>query len=418
MVSKKELIDAANEKAVERMIASRPVMVDVRTAIEVVPGLTERTVLHAGPPVELDRMVESFKHGILGAIQWEGWAKSPEEAEQLIRNGEVTVAPCNNHNTIGTMSGITSPSMAVFVVEDKTHGNFAYANIREETVKALRYGIYNEQVKRKLDWNRDVLAPVVRAGLQECEGVDMINLIARSLHMGDDGHNQNKAANALFALEITPHLLKTGHSKEDIRQVTAWMATDDRFISTAEMAACKTMCLSAHNIEYCSIVTVMCRNGTETGIRVSALGDQWFTAPAPEVDLLFFPGYGPEDATKDTGDSSITETAGIGAFAMAAAPSMVEFVGGTVADAIIYTRDCNEITVGRNPNFTIPYLDFEGCPIGMDIIKIVRTGITPPINTSIGHKKPGYGQVGAGMTRAPLKCFQDALEAFSQTLGL
>lgn len=418
MVSKKELIDAANEKAVERMIAARPVMVDVRTAIEVVPGLTERTVLHAGPPVELDRMVESFKYGILGAIQWEGWAESPEEAEQLIRNGEVTIAPCNSHNTIGTMSGITSPSMAVFVVEDKTHGNFAYANIREETVKALRYGIYNEQVKKKLDWNRDVLAPVLRAGLQECGGVDMTNLIARSLHMGDDGHNQNKAANALFALEITPHLLKTDHSKEEIQQVTAWMATDDRFISTAEMAACKTMCLAADNIEYCSIVTVMCRNGTETGIRVSALGDRWFTAPAPEVDLLFFPGYGPEDATKDTGDSSITETAGIGAFAMAAAPGMVEFVGGTVSDAINYTNDCIEITAGRNPNFTIPYLDFEGCPTGMDIIKIVRTGITPPINTSIGHKKPGYGQVGAGMTRAPLKCFQSALEAFSQTIGL
>ncbi len=416
--SEKELIHEANKKAVERMLASRPVLVDVKPAIEAIPSMTERTILHAGPPVELERMVGSFKNGILGAIQYENWAENPQEAEQLIRNGEVIISPCHNHNAIGTMAGITSPSMPVFVVEDKTHGHFTYANIREETVKALRYGVYDENIKRKLEWNQRVLGPVIKAGLKECGGVDLINLIARSLHMGDDGHNQNRAANALFALEISSHLMKTGFTLDELQQVMSWMHTDDRFISTAEMAACKAICLSAHGIENCSIVTVMCRNGTDTGVRVSGLGDQWFTAPAPEVDLLFFPGYGPKDATRDMGDSCVTETAGIGALAMAAAPSMVEFVGGTVSDSINYTKEMYEITTTKNTNFTIPYLDFAGCPLGIDIIKVVRTGITPYINTSIGHKEPGFGQVGAGMTRAPMKCFKDALEAFGKAMNL
>ncbi len=418
MQSKRELIEAANKRAVERMIASRPFLVDVRPALEAIPGMKERMVLHAGPPTGIDEMVPSFKYAILAGIQWEGWAKSAEEAEQLIRDGRVTVEPNHHHNAIGTMAGITTPSMPVFVVEDKTHGISACANIREDTVKALRYGCYNEQVKAKLDWNRRVLGPVMKQALKESGGVDMVSLIGKALHMGDDGHNQNTAANALFALQITPYIMKTGFGNEEIRQVTAWMATDHRFISTAEMAACKAITLAAHNIENCSIVTTMCRNGTYTGIRVSGLGDQWFKASAPDVNLLFFPGYGPKDATKDTGDSCVTEVAGIGAFAMAAAPSMVEFVGGTVSDAIKYSREMYEITTAKNANWTIPYLDFEGCPIGIDIIKVVRTGITPHINTSIGHKEPNYGQVGAGMTRAPLQCFKDALEAFGRLMGV
>lgn len=211
---------------------------------------------------------------------------------------------------------------------------------------------------------------------------------------------------------------RPGISVDKLQQVAAWMATDSRFISTAEMAACKVVLLSAHNIEYCSIVTVMCRNGTDTGIRVSGLGDRWFTAPAPEVKLLFFPGYGPKDATKDTGDSCVTETAGIGAFAMAAAPSMVEFVGGTVSDAINYTKEMYEITTVKNANWTIPYMDFTGCPMGIDILKVVKTGITPRINTSIGHVQPNMGMVGAGMTRAPIKCFKEAVEAFGKLMGL
>ena len=418
VTTKKELIEQANKVAVERMIASRPFAVDVKPAIEAVTGMKENLICHAGPPTQLDEMVPSFKMAIFGGIMWEGWAKSPEESEKLIRDGKVIIEPNHHHNGIGTMYGITTPSMPVFVVEDRVHGTRTTANIREETVKALRYGCWDENVKRKLDWNRDVLGPIVGEALRDCGGIDMVSLMGKALHMGDDGHNENRAANLLFCLELIPHIMNTNASKEVIKDIATWMNTDSRFVSTAEMAACKAISLAAHNIENCSVMTTMCRNGTYTGIRVSGLGDQWFKAPAPKVELLFFPGYGPEDATNDCGDSCVTEVAGIGALVMAAAPAMVQFVGGTVSDAINYSKEMYEITAGKNPNFTIPYLDFDGAPIGIDIIKVIRTGITPYINTSIGHKLPNFGQVGAGMTQAPLACFKGALEAFAKAVGL
>jgi len=417
MPGSKELIEIGNRKAVQRMCDSRPFLVDVKQASQAIPGMTERTILHAGPPIAWERMCASMKGGILGAVQYEGWAKNPEEAEQLIRNGEVVLSPCHHHNAIGIMAGITSPSMAVFVVEDKVHGNFSYAHIRDAATKSLRFGVYDEHVKRNLERNVR-LGPIIGAALRNSGGFNLTNLIARSLHMGDDGHNRNIAENALFAWEITPHLLKTGCHLDELHEVASWLVDDDRFISTAVMAACKSICLAAHGIDYCSIVTAMCRNGTDFGIRVSALGDQWFTASSPKVDALYFPGFGPEDAGLDMGDSSITETGGIGAFAMAAAPSMVEFIGGTISQAINYTREMYEITVIKNRNFTIPYLDFSGSPTGIDLLRVVRTSITPVINTAVSHKDPGVGQIGAGITRAPMKCFTDALEAFAKLVNL
>jgi hypothetical protein len=418
VATKKELIAEANRKAVERMIVARPFVVDVKPAIEAVAGMKERMVCHAGPPTEVDEMVPSFRMAIAGGIMWEGWAKTPEEAERLIRDGKAIIEPNHHHNGIGTMYGVTTPSMPVFVVEDRVHGTRTTANIREATVKALRYGCWDENIKTRLDWNRDVLGPILSAALKASGGVDMVPLMGKALHMGDDGHNENRAANLLFSMHLIPYILKTGYGKEAIKEVVDWMNKDSRFVSTAEMAACKAITLAAHDIDHCSIVTTMCRNGTYAGIRVSGLGDEWFKAPAPPVNLLFFPGYGPKDATKDCGDSCVTEVAGIGALAMAAAPAMVQFVGGTVSEAINYTKEMYEITTMKNSNWTIPYLDFQGCPLGIDIIKVVKTGMTPHINTSIGHILPNFGQVGAGMTRAPFQCFADALEAFAKKIGL
>jgi len=415
MRGKKELIEIANGKAVQKMTTSRPFLVDVKRAVDVIPGMTAKTILHAGPPIKWERMCASMRGGILGAIQYEGWAENEQEAEQLIiGDGEITLSPCHHHNCIGIMAGITSPSMAVFVLEDRAHGHSTYANMRDQAVKSLRFGVYDEIVKKSLERNAH-LGPVISAALRACGGVDLVSLISRSIHMGDDGHNRNTAQNALFSWEIMPHLLETGFGIDELHEVASWLVEDDRFISTAVMAACKSICIAAHGIENCSIVTVMSRNGTEWGIRVSGLDDQWFTAPAPDVDALYFPGFGPADAGLDMGDSAITETAGIGAFVMAAAPSMVEFVGGTVSDAINYTREMYEITVTKNPNFTIPYLDFYGCPTGIDILKVVRTGISPVINTAVSHKRPGVGQIGAGIARGPMKCFTDALEAFGES---
>ncbi|MDD5206557.1 MAG: DUF1116 domain-containing protein [Desulfobacterales bacterium] len=414
---KKGLIETANQKAVERMLASRPVLVDVRRAIDVIPGMKKNEILHAGPPVTWELMCPPMKGALLGAAKYEGLARDSREAERRILAGEITFSPCHHHNTIGIMAGITSASMAVFIVEDKTHGHFTYANIRDEAIKSLRFGVYDENVKRNLDRNA-LLGPVIGAALRACGGIDLISLIARSLQMGDDGHNRNLAQNALFCIEIMPHLFDQGFDTELLKQTARWFAHDERLISTAVMAACKAMCLAGHGVEGSTLVTVMARNGTDFGIRVSGLGDQWFNAPSPKVDALYFAGYGPGDAGLDMGDSAITETAGIGAFAMAGAPSMVELIGGNVADAVRYTREMYEITSAKNAKFAIPYLDFSGCPTGIDLRKVIRTGITPVIDTAVSHKRPGIGQIGAGISRAPMKCFEQAIREFARKMNL
>tara|TARA_B110000014_G_C20110938_1_gene585203 strand:- start:429 stop:1682 length:1254 start_codon:yes stop_codon:yes gene_type:complete len=410
-MSAENLISEANQKAVDKMTSGRPVLVDIKPAIDVVPDMKKDLVLHAGPPITWDRMTGSFKGAIVGALMYEGLAKDWEEAESKINRQEITFDPCHNHHTVGSMSGITTASMPMFVIENKEHGNFAYSNIREERVKALRYGFYGEETTKNLQWIEKNLAPVLQEAVKIAGGLDMKTLLARAFHMGDDGHNENTATTSLLATRIMPHLLKTGFDKDVIHGAAKWMAYDERFSSTATFAACKANLDPAHNIKNSSIVTTMCRNGTDFGIRVSGLGDEWFTAPSTQVDALYFPGFTVDDASLDMGDSCVTETAGIGAFIMAAAPSMVQFVGGTAADVNRYTEESYEITFGENPSYTLPTLDFKPAPAGIDVIKVVKSGIAPIINTSIAHKEAGIGQVGAGMTRAPIECFKKALEA-------
>lgn len=413
-----KLIGEANQKAVSKIISSRPRLVDIKPAIEAIPGMNKNLVLHAGPPVTWDRMCGSFRGAVVGALMYENLAKNMEEAERLIKNQEILLEPCHDHHAIGSMAGITTASMPVFVIQNEEYGNYAYSNIREERVKALRYGFYGEETTKNLQWVERTLAPALKAAIKESGGIDMRSLIAKALHMGDDGHNENTASTALFATYIMPSLLRTGYDKDVIYEVASWLAYDERFSSTAVFAACKASLDPAHNIENCTLVTTMCRNGTDFGIRVSCLGDEWFTAPSPMVDALYFPGFTKDDASLDMGDSCVTETAGIGAFVMAAAPSMIQFVGGTVSDAINYTKEMHEITEGRNINYTIPYLDFVGAPVGIDLVKVVKTGTTPVINTSIAHKEAGIGQIGAGMTKVPLECFQKALEATVRKMNL
>lgn len=417
-MSKKDLIDKANQKALNIIISAKPTLVDVKPAIKAIPNMKKDLVLHAGPPVPWDKMCNSFRGAIVGALMYEGLADTWERAEKLVKTREVTLSPCHDYHSVGSMAGVTSASMPVFVIENKEHGNLAYSNIREERVKALRYGFYGREVTKNLQWMETTLGPVMSSAIKEAGGFDMKALIARTLHMGDDGHNENTAATSMFARQIMPHLIRTGFDKDVIAKVASWLAYEERFMSTAIFAACKATLEPAHEIDSCTLVTTMCRNGTELGIRVSCLGDQWFTAPSPPVEALYFPGFGPEDASLDMGDSCVTETLGIGAFVMAVAPAMVQFVGGTTSDAINYTKEMYEITAGRNNNYTIPYLSFKGAPTGIDVVKVVKTGITPIINTSIAHKEAGIGQIGAGISRAPIECFKQALQAIAEKLEL
>ena len=410
-------VETANQTAFDAYQSAQPVLNGVGTASQVLPNIAERMILHSGPPIAWKDMCGPMKGAIVGAILYEGWTENLARAEAMASSGEIAFEPCHHHNAVGPMAGIISPSMPVWMVTNTTNGYQAFSNFNEGLGKALRFGANGPDVITRLKWMGQVLAPALRASVELLGGIDLKPMMAQALHMGDEVHNRNAAASSLFLKRLISALLKTRTSAADIAGVVEFIAGNDHFFLNLSMAACKAMTDAAHGVLGSSIVTAMARNGVEFGIRVSGTGSRWFTAPAPVVDGLFFPGYSATDAAPDLGDSAITETAGVGGFAMAASPAIVKFVGGTPQDAIDNTMAMTHITVGRNNAFTLPALNFAGSPAGIDIRKVVDTSIQPIINTGIAHREAGIGQIGAGITRAPLACFTQAVSALAHSIG-
>jgi hypothetical protein len=402
-------INAANRTAVERMISTRPILTGVARAGDVVPGLRENLLLHAGPPIEWPRMSGPLRGAVIGALIFEGLAKDEAEAVALVERGEIDFEPCHHHSTVGPMAGVTSASMQVYVVEDATHSQRTFSNLNEGYGKVLRYGAFSDEVIAKLRWMNGTMGPILSEALAKCNGIDLRALLAEALHMGDEGHNRNKAGSLIFLKHLAPYVKDS--------EVLRFIGDTALSVLNPVMAACKAMADAAHGVEGSTIVSTMARNGTDFGIRVSGLGDRWFTAPAMVPDGLYFTGFSSADANPDIGDSTITETAGIGAFAMAAAPAIVTFIGGSPQDAIHATREMYEITAAEHEHFTIPALGFRGTPVGIDLRKVVELGITPRVNTGIAHKQAGVGQVGAGLVRPPMAVFEEALVAFAERYG-
>ena len=407
-------IDSANAEAVERIVEARPVLTGLGTAHDLIPGMHENLLLHAGPPIAWEQASGPLRGALIGALIFEGRASDEGEAERLIVSGEVGLAPCHHHSAVGPMAGVISPSMAVYEVENRTHGNRAYSNLNEGYGKVLRYGAYSEEVQERLRWMHEVMAPVLGAAIESCSGVDIRALLAEALHMGDEGHNRNKAGSVLYTKQLAPHIAKTAPDGATAAAVIEALGDNALSVLNPVMAACKSMADAGSDVEQSTIVTTMARNGTEFGIRVSGLGGRWFTSPCPQPVGLYFPGFSAEDGNPDIGDSTITETAGIGAFAMAAAPAIVTFVSGTPQDALNATLEMYEITAAEHSSFTIPQLDFRGTPVGIDLRAVVETGITPRVNTGIAHKEAGVGQIGAGLVRPPLGLFTEALLSFAE----
>jgi hypothetical protein len=409
------LVEQANQRAFEAYLAAQPVLVDVMGAAEAIPAMAQgRRILHSGPPIAWADMCGPVKGAIVGAILFEGWADSAAAAERLAAEGAVELEPCHHYRCVGPMAGIISPSMHLFVVQNKTNGERAFSNFNEGLGKVLRFGANNDEVLQRLRWMKQELAPALKAALRELGGLELKPLMAQALHMGDEIHNRNAAATGLFLKRVIPALLASGLPLDQLQRVVAFMAGNDHFFLNLSMTACKSMLDAAANVPFSSMVTVMARNGVNFGIRLSGTGDQWFQAKANPVEGLFFPGYGVEDAAADLGDSAITETAGVGGFAMASSPAIVKFVGGTPADAIGHSRRMQSITLGGNPAFTLPSLNFAPTAAGIDARKVVDRGILPVINTGIAHKQAGVGQIGAGITTAPMPCFVEAIRALAE----
>lgn len=410
-------IEKANQEAALRFVKGKPMLVDIAPAGDVVPGMKKNLILHAGPPITWDRMCGPMRGAVIGGLIYEGLAQNREEAEELSASGDIIFDPCHHHDAVGPMAGVVTYSMPVWVVENRAFGNRGYCTLNEGLGKVLRYGAFSDDVVTRLKWMETELAYILKKALEKYGEIDMRNLISQALQMGDECHNRNRAATSLFIRELAPYLVTLDEDKEKISKVLSFMHTNDHFFLNLSMPSAKCTVDAAKNIEGSSIVVTMARNGTDFGIRISGLGDQWFTASATMVDGLYLPGFSAKDAAPDIGDSAITETVGIGGFAMAAAPAIVKLVGGSPRDAVNLTLQMYEITVTENETYQIPALDFRGTPTAIDFLKVVETGILPAINTGIAHKEPGVGMIGAGLSRPPLKCFHDALEVFVAKYG-
>ena len=412
------VVDDANTLAYNRYLAAQPRLVDLVLARDALPGLADgqRRILHSGPPIDWADMCGPQQGAITGAVLYEGWADSLESAQRLAASGAIELDPCHEHGAVGPMAGIISPSMPVWVVENTDRGNRTYCNLNEGLGKVLRFGANSPEVLERLRWLGTEFFTVLRAAVRRLDDHDLKPLMAQALSMGDELHNRNAAASGLLFKRLTLALLGSGLDSAAIERSLRFVAGNDHFFLNISMAACKSMSDAAHGVPGSSMVTVMSRNGVNFGLRLSGTGDQWFQAPANPVDGLYFPGYSVEDAAADLGDSAITETNGLGGFAMAASPAIVLFVGGTPADATANSRRMLSITLGANPAFTLPALNFGGTPAGIDALLVADSGILPIINTGIAHKKAGVGQIGAGITTAPMQCFTEAIAALAATL--
>lgn len=399
----------ANARALDAMLSAEATLVDVRPAHDVL-DLQPGQFLHAGPPITWERASGPLRGALIGAMLLEGLASDAEEAERRLADGDgVAWEPCHHRGGVGPMAGVVSPSMWVMELRDEAHGNTSWCTLNEGLGKVLRYGAYGPEVVERLRWMGDVLGPLMQTAVRAAGPVDVRAIIGQMVQMGDEGHNRNRAGTLMLLRELLPTLIDSGRPSAEVAEAVRFVSANDHFFLNLVMPACKLQTRAAAGIDGSTAVTVMARNGTDFGIQVSGTGDTWFTAPANTPEGLFLGSYGPEDANPDIGDSAITETAGIGGLAMATAPAIVRFVGGSVPDALATTQRMYDITLGENPAFAIPILEFRGAPTAIDVTAVVRSGVLPQINTGMAGRVAGTGQVGAGLVTPPMECFTQAL---------
>jgi hypothetical protein len=403
-----ERVEVANAGAVERMERARPRAVTVARAGEVVPGLEDGVLLHSGPPITWERVCDPQRRALVAACLLEGWAGERDGAARLLGDGDVRLASGNDHGHVGPMTGVCSPSMAVWVIEDEASGIRAYSTLNEGPGRTFWLGVADDEAVERQRFLRDRARPVLAALLERTGPVDVLGLAAQGLQMGDELHMRSQAAGHLLIRDLA-----AAFAAEGGEDVAAFMAGNHHFFLNLTMAAAKCASLAAADGGAGStIVHLMARNGTEMGVQIAALPGRWFTAPAaPVQDALLREGHREDDAAADIGDSAVIECVGLGGMAIAAAPAVATFFGGTAADAAARTRLMGEICAARSKRFTIPALDFAPAPVGIDARLVAELGVTPQISTGVLHGSSGAGQIGAGVAHQPREPFRAALEA-------
>ena len=411
--SLKDEITAANQKAVQRILEAEATLVDIKPAIKAIPGFKADLITHAGPPVAWERMCKPQKLAVMNAIRYEGLADTLDEAERKVRMGEVIVEPNHNYNNVSGMCGVTSANMPVFIVEDRVHGNRAFD---WQQTDMTSFGQSYEEGAKEIEFVQGTLAPVMAAAIRVGGGLDVKQLLAQGLQMGDELHGIFDATRGAFLNWILPHLLRTDFPKETLAQVGDYFSTYSGrwYCGNMMMGACKVMMDAARGIRFSTVVTAMARNGVEFGVKVSGLGDRWFLGPAGEIKGFMFPGFRPEESTLDIGDSAISESRGLGGTALPASPSQARLLGENFQSALDHTRAMREVSTAEDPLFRIPYMDFMGVPVGIDIRKVVQSGTVPKIDTGMAHREGGHGIIGTGISEAPMIAFRRALVAFGE----
>lgn len=408
-----EEIENANKKAFDIMNNGKAVLTDFEIAKKVIPGMKEDMILHAGPPINYEDMIDPMKAAVQGAIMFEGKADSLEKADKMARSGEFEFKPCHEMSTVGPMAGITTPGMYVAVVENPVYKNKSFCNLHEGRGKILRFGATGDDVLERLHWMNDVLGPTMKEAVRR-KPIDLKNISAEGVQMGDELHQRYKASSLLFLSSLSSELLEIENSKD----VFKFISEREQFFLNLAMPAMKALADPADGIKYSTLVTRMTRNGVTFGIQISGLKGKWFAGKAEIPVGLYFTGFNQNDASGDFGDSAIMETLGFGGLSSAAAPAVTRFVGGNAKDAIRLTEDGYKITYGQSKDVLIPALDFKGTPLGIDMLKVNETNIVPSINTGIAHKKAGIGQIGGGISHPPLEAFNDALRKYAEEYGI
>lgn len=401
-------IEEANQRVVSHLEHANPVIKRVLPAVDVVLGMTPRTILHSGPPLEWKHMCPMLQGAILAGAVLEGIAGNLDDARKSIERGGISLSSCHERGGVAPVAGVVTASMPVFVVEERMTGAKAFAPLNEGLGRVLRYGASGEDVTQKLLWMKDVLGPVLDAVLISMDGIPAYEIMSEALHMGDECHNRQKASTNLFLKKIAPALVDQGG--QSAREVAEFIGRTDVFFLNVAMAAVKATLVHVERVSFSTIVTAISQNGTHLGIRMAGTGRSWFLAKAPMIEGKYFDGYTEADANPGIGDSLITEVVGLGGVAMAAAPALARYTGGTASRMLDTTLEMYRITHSESRRFTIPQLGFRGCPIGLDVQRIIDSGVTPVCNAGIAHRKPGVGQVGAGIIRTPLAPFRAAIQ--------
>jgi Protein of unknown function (DUF1116) len=407
-------IAAANDEAVRRMQDARPFLVGAGPAADLMPDMGSTTFFHAGPPIGWEDMSGPMRGAIVGAALFEGVAEDPDDAVRRAEVGDFEFIPGHERAALGPMAGVVSPSMPMWIVENANGGNRAHCSFSEGLGEMLRFGAYGPVVVERLRWMRSVMLPVMQQALAALDGpLDLRDLCAQALEMGDECHNRNRAGTSLFMRTLASALVRIEAPSQDVAAVADFVALSDYTFLNLSMPAAKVMADAASAVEGSTIVTTMARNGTEFGIRTSGTGDRWFTGPSQQIDGCYLPGYQPDVANPDLGDSAITETVGLGGFALAGAPALGHYIGTSAEDAVRATLTMYDITWAESDHFRIPALGFRGTPVGIDVRKVVETGVLPLIDTGIAHREAGVGVIGGGIVRPPLDPFVTAIRALA-----